>query len=102
VSVAIDNAREAVIKALTACGKEYSPEAISKSAAALCAFQKACESEAVAIFAKNFCSNAWAELSAGMSAALPSDEPLLVGHMRSAIAILQAGLDYAREEPRHV
>lgn len=100
MSAAVDSARAAVIKALSECGRDSSVEAINDAASALTAFQRACENEAVAIFAKTFCGEAWAHIAAGLAAALPTDEPLLVDHMRSALAILKAGLDYSRESVR--
>lgn len=100
MSAAIDSAREAVIKALTECGREYSVEAINRSASALGAFQKACEVEAVEVFAKNFCGEALAHLAAGLAGSLPTDEPLLTDHMRAARAILESALSYARESVR--
>lgn len=98
MSARIDAARMSVIKAISDHGREPgSIEKINASATALNKFQKACEVEAVEIFARNFCGGAIEHLGAGLAAALPTDEPLLTDHMRSAQSILESALSYARE-----
>jgi hypothetical protein len=98
VSVAVDNAREAVIKALHESGQNPgSLEKINASASALCAFQKACETEAVQLFAKHFCGEAHSHLACAIAQSIDTDDQLIVGHMRSAAAILNSGLSYARD-----
>lgn len=89
-----------MVKALIECGREYTVETVDASASALNEFQRACEVEAVELFAKNFCGEALAHLGAGLSGSLPTDEPLLTDHMKAAQSILEAALRYAREAAR--
>lgn len=97
VSYATDSARKEIADAFTAMHATPTAETANRVATALGAFQVACEAEAVSRFSESFALQAYSHLAVGLAAALPTDEPLLVDHMREARAILEAGMTYARK-----